>query len=235
MLCKDIVSNRSGIYKITNLIDGKFYIGRSSNLKSRKSKHKTKISNTIISRAIQKYGHDNFIFEVLEYCDIEYLISKEQYYLDLLIPFGNNGYNILKDSRNGGWFGSTHSDVTKRKMSDKKRGCIPWNKNDVQKCNIETRKLMSKNRIGEGNPFYGKSHSVESKNKISTKATGRDHSYEYKPVLQLDKITKEVIKEWDSISQAYLFFNAAPNSSNISKVCYGKQKSAFGFIWLFKN
>jgi len=156
MICNDILTGKSGIYKITNLINDKIYIGRSVNLKSRKSKHKTKISNTIISRAIRKYGHDNFLFEVIEYCEIDKLVEREGYYLDLLQPFReNNGYNILKDSSIGGWLGMLHTSEARSKMSESKKGIIPWNKGKkgVQECSDETRKLMSENNIGEKNPF----------------------------------------------------------------------------------
>ena len=67
---------RSGIYKITNLINNKIYIGSTCNFKDRKSKHKNKKTNTMISRAISKYGWDNFLFEIIEYCEKEILIEK---------------------------------------------------------------------------------------------------------------------------------------------------------------
>ncbi len=235
MICNDILTGKSGIYKITNLLNGKIYIGRSSDLKSRKSKHKTKRNNTLISRAIFKYGHENFTFEVIEYCDVYLLIEREQYYMDLYSPYGDIGYNLLKDSSFGGWLGMKHSDETKKKMSEIKRG-EPWNKGKkgLQMCSDETKKKMSESRKGDGNSFYGKKHTQESKNKISNKAKGRDHSHEYKPVLQIDPLTKKVIKEWICISDVYKFFNAPSWNSNISKCCKGKQKTAYGFIWMYK-
>lgn len=238
MICNDILTGKSGIYKITNLINDKIYIGRSVNLKSRKSKHKTKISNTIISRAIRKYGHDNFLFEVIEYCEIDKLVEREGYYLDLLQPFReNNGYNILKDSSIGGWLGMLHTSEARSKMSESKKGIIPWNKGKkgVQECSDETRKLMSENNIGEKNPFYGKKHSDETKNKISDKNKGRDHSHEYRSVIQIDKNTLNIIKIWNSIADVYKYFNAPLHNSNISRVCRGKQKTAYGFIWKYNS
>jgi predicted GIY-YIG superfamily endonuclease len=41
---------KSGIYKITNLINGKIYIGSTCNFKDRKSKHKNKRNNSLISK-----------------------------------------------------------------------------------------------------------------------------------------------------------------------------------------
>ncbi len=237
MICNDILTGKSGIYRITNLINGKIYIGRSVNLKSRKSKHKTKISNTIISRAIQKYGHDNFLFEVIEYCEIDKLVEREGYYLDLLQPFReNNGYNIIKDSSIGGWLGMFHTPETKIKMSKSKKGTyIPWNKGKrgVQECSEETRKLMSENRKGEGNSFYGKKHSEETINHLREIAKQRDMSHCNKKVAQLDKITGEIIKIWDSISDAAEQILGDKKNSRISAVCRGKAKSAGGFKWLY--
>lgn len=228
----------AGIYKITNLINNKIYIGSTHNFIERKSKHKCRKSNTMISRAIFKYGWDNFTFEIVEYCELEKLIEREQFYLDLLQPFReNNGYNILRSCISNGWLGHNHSDETKVLMSVKKEGYIPWNKGKtgVQKCSDETRELMSINRKGEGNSFYNKNHTQEAKDKIAEKARGRDHSYEYKSVIQIDKETDEIIKEWESIASVYLFFGSDPSNSTISRVCRGKQKTAYGFKWKYKH
>lgn len=234
MICNDILTGKSGIYKITNLINDKIYIGRSVNLKSRKSKHKTSITNTIISKAIQKYGHDNFKFEVIEYCDCDILVEREQYYMDLFHPYDENGYNLLKDSSYGGWNGMKHSNETKKKMSKIKKGIYePWNKGKkgVQEFSDKTRKLMSENSKGEGNPFYGKKHSEESKQKMSNKRKSLDMSFCMKKIVQKDKITGEKIKIWNSIAEIYIFFGSKPTNSIISKVCRGKQKTAYGYIW----
>ena len=56
------------IYKITNLINGKIYVGKSKNPKVRWRQHKShsKKRNTKLYYAMRKYGIENFIFEVLE-------------------------------------------------------------------------------------------------------------------------------------------------------------------------
>lgn len=236
MICNDILTGKSGIYRITNLINGKIYIGRSVNLKDRKSKHKTKISNTIISKAIQKYGHDNFLFEVIEYCELDKLVEREGYYFDLLQPFReNNGYNILRDSGENGWIGMSHSIVSRLKMSESKKGSIPWNKGKkgVQECSDETRRLMSENRKGESNSFYGKKHSEETIRHLRDLAKQRDMSHCNKKVIQIDKITGEIIKIWDSISDASEQVIGDRKSSRITAACKGKYKSAGGFKWLY--
>jgi len=87
-----------GIYKITNLINSKFYIGSSINLTRRKAEHKYRrklniIHNSAIRSAVLKYGEENFIFEILEIIDCKSKLQElEQYYIDLLNP----QYNIRK-------------------------------------------------------------------------------------------------------------------------------------------
>ena len=69
-----------GIYKITNLINNKVYIGQSVNIQQRFKKHKTKYkdisneeSNKILYKAMRKYGLENFSFEIIEECSINQL------------------------------------------------------------------------------------------------------------------------------------------------------------------
>jgi len=97
---KDLIfkenKNMSGIYKWTNLINGKIYIGSSINLSKRfflyYNNNLLIKSKMLINRAILEYGHTNFSLEIIEYCSYEDIIKREQYYLDLLKP----EYNTLK-------------------------------------------------------------------------------------------------------------------------------------------
>ena len=76
----------SGIYKITNTLDGHFYIGQSRNLERRWYLHKNnatkvKVHYTVLEKAFKKYGIDSFEFEVIEYCPVERLNEREIYYI----------------------------------------------------------------------------------------------------------------------------------------------------------
>lgn len=94
-----------GIYKITNLINRKIYIGKSGNIESRWKDHKrhsfdSKYDsyNCYIHCAIRKYGIDNFKFEVIEECKIEELDEKEKYWIKYYgtYPISNGrGYNVF--------------------------------------------------------------------------------------------------------------------------------------------
>ena len=92
---------KSGIYKITNLINGKFYIGSSTNLYKRFHSHKSKLINNIhpnlkLQSSFNKHGISNFKFEILATCPKEYCIKLEQWFLDNLKPI----YNISPTAKN---------------------------------------------------------------------------------------------------------------------------------------
>lgn len=83
-----------GIYKITNMINGKSYIGQSIHIERRWKEHCFKTNKSCISKAIQKYKKENFSFEILEECKIDELNQKEQYYIKKFNSIVPNGYNI---------------------------------------------------------------------------------------------------------------------------------------------
>ena len=93
------LKGKSGIYKWTNLVNGKSYVGSSINLTIRlnvyfnKNRLVTGSGNRMaIYQAISKYGLENFTLETLEYCCKDATIEREQFYLDKLQP----EYNLLK-------------------------------------------------------------------------------------------------------------------------------------------
>lgn len=102
--------NKAGIYRWVNCTNNKTYIGSSTNLSERfldyfqsrvLLKNKTPIHNALL-----KYGYSGFRLEILEYCEREKAISREQYYFDLLKP----DYNVLKIA--GSSLGYKHREST---------------------------------------------------------------------------------------------------------------------------
>lgn len=86
-----------GVYKITNNLDKKSYIGISVNIEKRWNAHKnpynwSREANKILYRAFVKYGIQNFSFTVLEECSVEELEEKEKYYIEMYDTY-KNGYN----------------------------------------------------------------------------------------------------------------------------------------------
>lgn len=97
---------RGFIYKITNTINSKSYIGQTiQNVKERFYQHcATKcskaVSNMAIHRAIKKYGKSNFTVEVIEEIDSANLNDRERYWIKYYNSY-NNGYNSTKGGQDG--------------------------------------------------------------------------------------------------------------------------------------
>ncbi len=92
------------IYKITNIINNKLYIGyTTATLKERMRRHKNDDinHNTLLGRAIKKYGWENFKYEVVVYeDDKEKLLELEQYYIKYFNSKMPNGYNMTDGGEN---------------------------------------------------------------------------------------------------------------------------------------
>lgn len=92
-----------GIYKFTNKINGKCYIGQSVSLENRRKSHKRNYKNKNLPsyesnfyKALRKYGFDNFDYEIICQSDnfsIEDLNYYEQYYVKYYDSY-HNGYNM---------------------------------------------------------------------------------------------------------------------------------------------
>ena len=86
-----------GIYKITNQVNKKVYIGQSQNISQRWKSHRKHYQKDDypIYRAMRKYGIDNFSFEVIEECSLEELNDKEKYWIKYYDSHNSsNGYNL---------------------------------------------------------------------------------------------------------------------------------------------
>jgi len=91
-----------GIYKITNKLNNKVYIGQSVNIKQRFKDHKSKQKrnrepNSHLYNSIEKYGLENFSFEVLEECEYTELNNRETFYINSHnSQDSSKGYNKTK-------------------------------------------------------------------------------------------------------------------------------------------
>jgi group I intron endonuclease len=142
-----------GIYKITSITNGKIYVGCASNIRTRINGHlydlrKEKHKNSYLQRAWLKYGEKNFIFEIIEKCDITNLHTREHYWVTLLNCLDKNiGYNLKPTDPNGC---SIHSEETKQKLRIANKGKKPSElcikKLKERTISPEHKKIMKKSR-----------------------------------------------------------------------------------------
>lgn len=178
-----------GIYIITNLTNGKKYVGQSTNLKSRLAMYKRgKSDNSHLQSAFDKYGIANFTIKPLVYCKEESLDVLETYFIKKYKATETEfGYNI----ESGGHKNKKLSDETKKKMSDANKG-----KNSGKIRSEEHKKKISETHKGN-NYNLGKKHSDETKKKLSESKKGHKHnlgriqSEEHKK-----KISEAIKKYW---------------------------------------
>lgn len=137
-------TNVSGIYKITNTINGDFYIGSAVNIRKRWNRHrwnlnKNRHNSPYLQNAWNKYGVDAFEFSIIETCFVFALILREQYYIDTLKP----KYNISQTA--GSSLGVKHTEATRSKISVGMTG----NKNSLgKKLSLEHRNKIRESLWG---------------------------------------------------------------------------------------
>ena len=167
---------KTGVYKITNLVNGKVYIGASKRIEDRWRDHKKRINSPIHSD-LETYGLDNFKFEVLLECPETMLAQWER---DMICLYDSDdpekGYNSPKDrpyslKRNESLKGRPHasfSEETKRKMSESHKGKPAWNKDKYgSPFSEEHKRKISEELKGRPANNRGVPHSEEAKRKIS--------------------------------------------------------------------
>jgi group I intron endonuclease len=131
------------IYRITNIINGKQYIGQTRAKPSRRwtiHKGNSIKHRSLVNLAIKKYGESNFVFEVIDEAhSLDELDQKECFYIVLFNSLAPNGYNIESGGQS-----PKFSEESKRKMR------ISQNKRtDKRFCSNETRKKISLAQIGK--------------------------------------------------------------------------------------
>jgi group I intron endonuclease len=144
------------IYKITNKINGKCYIGQTlrSSPQHRWTDH-CRPGKSAIKQAIQEFGKDNFDFEVIaETSSLEELNQMEMFNIQACRALSPEGYNLHTGGHN-----HKCSEETKAKMSEILKSRV---------VSEETRKLMSTNR-------KGKPKSAEHKAKIAEARKGKKY------------------------------------------------------------
>lgn len=211
----DEIKNKCGIYQIRNIVNNKIYIGSTKDLYTRKRSHfydldKNKHRNSHLQKSYRKYGKENFVFEIIEFCTIENQINNEQYWLDELKQ-KFECYNIQPKAG--------RIEITEE-IREKMKGKVVWNKGKTGIYSQEALLKMKNSHQYKGmkNPFYGKRHSQETKDKIA-KANGVgvlciDTNIVYSSIMEAERQT-------------------GANHSVIIRCCKGIAKTAGGYRWKY--
>jgi group I intron endonuclease len=168
------------IYKVTNLINGKVYIGQTTKgLEHRKKQHIRLAKNGSEIKfhlALNKYGTESFSWEILCVCyDLKQLNIMEEFYIWKTNSVNKLlGYNIKLGGNN-----SNLSEDTKKKIGEKARG---------RKHSEESKIKMSLSRSGENHFRFGKNLTEEHKEKLRQSKIGTKHSEESKAKMSLAKM-----------------------------------------------
>jgi group I intron endonuclease len=223
------------VYLITNLINGKKYIGMDT-----KNNPNYLGSGSLIIKAIKKYGRKNFKKEILETCStITELEKRETYWIDYFNALNDKKFYNLADVR--------------------KRGKNPFENKTAEELKIIFDKIKNEERnkkIGKANSkpkpegfgekvskiHIGMKHSEESKLKQSIKLKGRtspnkgktwtpEQKYKIgKPILQYD-LEGNFIKEWPTSQEA----KKELKIKGITECLKNRAKTSGGYIWKYKN
>lgn len=229
--------NNYCIYMHKNKINGKVYIGQTCQKPEKRWGNGNNYKDSPkFFNAILKYGWDNFEHIIL-YKNLS-LEQANQLEKNLIKQYksqdDNFGYNIKEGGSN-----SKHTEETKIKIGEANKKALKGHK-----WSQHQKELISEMFTGEGNPFYGKTHTEETKNKISKhrkgKCSGKDHWMygKHHTKEELQKMSKnrkgkggkavlciETGEQFDCMMDAARKYGLK-TSAGIGQCCNGKAKSA---------
>ena len=212
------------IYKITNKINGKVYIGQTTQSLSRRWRQHCDNSKSkcyMLKNAIQKYGKENFTVEQIDVaCDRDELDKKEQYWIQYYNSINpEKVYNLTSGGKH-----CEISDEVKKHLSDVNKGSKPSEQcilNSIKsrkgkKLSKEHIEKLRKTRIGELNGMFGKKRPDLAKINVLKR----------KPVICI-----ETGNVFDSIAMAALYLNKTITS--VSHCLCGRSKTCGGYHWRY--
>lgn len=224
------------VYKITNTINGKVYIGQSRGVVAQRWRNHINASGNHISairQAIRKYGFDKFIFSVIDTAlTNEDLNKKEEFWINELNTIAPNGYNLCS----GGNLKKEFSEETKKKMSIS--GIARWNgvvgKNrkrllltDEEKETLKKIRIakMAETKKGKPSPRKGVKLSDEIIKKMRESRIGKEVKARWKKIIRDDGLiypsVKIAVKE------------IGCNKSTLMKHLNGKLKTVYGRTYAY--
>jgi group I intron endonuclease len=253
------------IYKITNTINKKAYIGVTTeiNPNRRWSNHKSHNRQgngcPFLMKAFKKYGEESFKFEVLIICFDEDVFRFEEDYIKKYNSLSPNGYNVATGGKtNQSFLGKTHSEETRKLLSENakkqnkdpevreraRRVAIEFNKThdigDLMRKSEKWQKALEEGRIG------GHAQTEEGKKKISESLKKYHADNEFNRKKHSEAMTKAIGRKVSQYTKEGVFiasFNSivdAAEKNGLTRGCVqagllGYSKTAGGFIWKYNE
>lgn len=206
----DSLKNLRGIiYKITNLYNGKCYIGKSENPFTRRytgSQSFAKTHNWALKKDISVYGFSNFNVEIIiDNLHNKELEEAEQFFIQIYNSIYPYGYNLISP-----YLGAFFSEEIRNKISASVRAA----------------------KSVQSHPWKGKKLSTEIRQKMKDGHKNKSHP-KSRSILQIDIITKEILKSYSTISEAEKYTGI--DHRLISKACSKTNGQSNGFIWRYND
>lgn len=186
-----------GIYAIRNTLTGDYYVGSSTNIGHRWSVHRSYLRHDshhspILQHAWNKYGEDAFVFEVVEVCEREELVEREQEYLD----YQKGRYNIAGDA-NGSMNGHVWTPEQRQRLSEAVTGKPkPWLQGRKRTFTPEWIENMRQAALRRATPGHTTPHSEESKAKMSAAKMGNRCASGKRTPEQCDRIRQGQLRRY---------------------------------------
>ena len=238
-----------GIYYIKNMINDKYYIGQSVDIKRRWIEERCQLNrdedawNTHLQASWKLYGKENFEFYVIEICPTEQLDEREQFWINFYDAY-YNGYN--QSLGGGGTRGWNHTEETRKKLSEVHKQKITEERrqqmSEISKelwDNLEHRKNMSdfkkawwanpENRekmSGKNSSSYGKPGKKGKDNPMYGVCRSGINSTRHSACIQIE--TGNYYYTTTDASQ-----QTGINRGHIGEVCRGTRMIAGGYHWRY--
>ena len=219
-----------GIYKITNQINGKVYIGQSINIEHRWKEHiqeaKHGDKKYKIYLALRKYGIENFKFEILEECQREELNEKEIFYIEKYNSY-YDGYNSNLGGQGKGFqkvinpeeiYQLWDAGLSMKEICDELKNKVGHTTIKKYLSNYKNYSATESNRRG-----------ILRSEKVKNHLNNYDGCYQCNKVYQYD-LWGNFIAEYSSYAEAER--KTRTNKDTIGRVINGKQEQAGGYQWV---
>lgn len=226
-----------GIYRITNLINNKFYIGQSKDVNYRIKQHTFEANdpnnlayNSPLHQDIRKYGWDNFSAELLLECGPEELSIKEQ---ELITAAQIMAKDLLYNCRND----FVASKIAQYSLEGKL--IKVWNStSELYSANFDTSNILRvcrgkiKSSLGYIWRFVENEEDARAQEGLKYQVSRGGQRRE---IIQYDLSTRKIIGRFPSGRAASVAIGKNSGCSPILNTCKGKQRQAYGFGWAYAD